>query len=44
MEILRQFESKFKTTVAHEQGAQEYHITKKTKGRKSRDTVPVSVR
>jgi hypothetical protein len=38
---LVEFEAEFKKALALESGAQGYYLMKKTKGKKSRDTVPL---
>jgi hypothetical protein len=43
VEYLREYESICKTVLAHESGGtQGYSSTKKTEGRKSRDTAPLN--
>jgi hypothetical protein len=42
MELLREFESIFKIALAHESGDPGVQFNEKTKGRKSRDTVPLN--
>jgi hypothetical protein len=42
VENLREFESICKTVLAHESGDPGYCLTKKTEGRKSHDTVPLT--
>jgi hypothetical protein len=43
IEYLREFESVCKTVLAHESGDPGVQLTKKTEGRKSRDTVPLKI-
>jgi hypothetical protein len=42
MELLREFESKFKTALAHESGDPGVPFNEKTKGQKSLETVPLN--
>jgi hypothetical protein len=43
IELLRQFESIFKTALAHESGDPGVRLKKKTEGQKSREAVPSNI-